>query len=184
MLDSLGDIVALGTSAATGGVFGAIGVGIQAVVKLFSDRQAAQRDIELRRLDIEELRESAKLAIEKAESEARGAAEVARINAQAEERRADADLQKASYEHDEMRYGGGKVDAIRGLMRPFITAYYMLLEAIVAGAVVYAAYKLQLKPTPDQIWTLVTTIVNSIVFLATMSVTWWLGSRPLRITGK
>lgn len=174
------ELLGIGASAASGGALGVIGVGLQSIFKWLDHKNERAYELEQRRLDIQELKETKALEIQETEARLRGEAAIASIELAKTETEADAAALQASYEHDKASYGGGFVDQVRGLMRPIITGYYAVLEAIVLGVLIWAAFSIGIKPTATEVWSLVIIIVNSVVFLAGLSVAWWFGSRPLR----
>lgn len=170
-----------------GGLIGLAGTALQAALKWAEAKQAAAREIELRRLDIEEKR----LDIEQAERLAQYQMEAARLAAGAAQARAEAEagreVQVASYASDRASYSDpegrpawvaallGVVDVVRGLMRPGITLYTLglltwigsLLHTATGGAIAGAA----------DLWQ---QIVLAVVSLTTTCVVWWFGSRQMR----
>ncbi|MDG9670869.1 hypothetical protein ONV78_24230 [Hahella sp. CR1] len=80
-------------------------------------------------------------------------------------------------------YGMWFVDAIRGLMRPLITVYLLVLATFVTlnisshlggvGAL-----------SPVELMILYKEAIAQMLFLTTTAVTWWFGSRPSSIRGK
>ncbi len=169
-----------------GGIIGLLGTGIQAMLRWGEAKQAAAREIELRRLDIEEKR----LEIEQAEKLAAVQLETARMQAgaaqAAAETTADRDIQLASYANDRAAYGIGPqhwlpamllgfVDVVRGLMRPAITVYTLGLMTWI-GVTMHAVSGGNI-PNAADLWT---QVVSGIISLTSTTVTWWFGSRQIR----
>lgn len=72
------------------------------------------------------------------------------------------------------------VDAIRGLMRPLITVYTLAIAtylAINVAALVGGLDSLQ----KDYVMQLYMRIIDDLMFLTMLAVSWWFGSRPNRI---
>jgi hypothetical protein len=69
------------------------------------------------------------------------------------------------------------VDALRGMMRPAITVYLMVVATILTlriGALVGGLESLN----PKALFALYQDVIQQIVFLTATAVTWWFGSRP------
>lgn len=69
------------------------------------------------------------------------------------------------------------VDVARGLMRPGITAFLLVIETLVAWHLYQLVHALGGVPA-DQAWPLLEQVILSVTFLASTAVTWWFGSRP------
>ncbi|WP_040728242.1 hypothetical protein [Thiomicrorhabdus sp. Kp2] len=171
-------------SAASGGLLGLFGTGI----KMWADHKAeeAKRTFELamRQADREEMQLEHDLHMKQVEAQANRDIAIANQNRLTTESQiagdvelAELNLRQTSYSNDKATYGGGFVDAIRGLMRPTLTLYFAVLMALIA-------YQL-MQITGQMIGTanaqyLLKEVINAIIFLATTSVTWWFGSRPVK----
>ena len=68
------------------------------------------------------------------------------------------------------------VDAVRSLMRPLITTYLLALTTYIAYLVNSKAGGIEALP-PSEIYALYSHIINQTMFLTTVAVTWWFGSR-------
>ena len=69
------------------------------------------------------------------------------------------------------------VDVARGMMRPGITMYLLIVES----AICYYLYQLVIKfevLTPEQALPLFISVIDTLSFLTATAVTWWFGSRP------
>ena len=69
------------------------------------------------------------------------------------------------------------VDAIRGVMRPVITIYLLIIGSYVAYQINAYVGGLSSLPT-NELLSLYRDIISQILFLLTTAVTWWFGSRP------
>ena len=69
------------------------------------------------------------------------------------------------------------VDAIRGLMRPLITIYLLILATVVTVKIGTTTGGLEALDTAIM-ETLYSDTISQIFFLVTTAVTWWFGSRP------
>lgn len=171
-------------SAASGGLLGLFGVG----VKMWASHKAEQAkyayDIAMRKADREEMSLEHQFKMKETEAQASRDIAVANQNRIATESQAAADVELAeidmrtqSYEMDKATYGGGFVDGVRGLMRPILTVYFAALMSVIT-------YKL-FEITGQMVGTataqfMLKEVINSCIFLATTSVTWWFGSRPVK----
>lgn len=170
-------------SAVSGGLLGVFGTG----VKLWADHKAEQAkqlfQLKMRQLDQEEMTLEHQLHMKTIEAEANRDIAVATQNRLATEAEAQADIEQAevkliqtSYNNDRATYGGGFVDAVRGLMRPTLTMYFAVLMALIAYQLFSLSTEIVSASTAQ---TMLTDIINACIFLATTSVTWWFGSRPV-----
>ena len=182
-------------SAAGGSFIGMIGTAIKGFQE-YKDRQTERRhELEMRRLDQEDMRLEAELAIKQTEAEYAGKAHLATVEGAIALDIAAAELQGKSYDNDQATYSKGVVntltgyfgnlmrallvfvDVARGLMRPGITVYLIVIESLIC----YQLYQLLLKfnaPPAEETMKLFIVVVNSVVFLTATAVTWWFGSRP------
>ncbi|KUJ73915.1 hypothetical protein AVO42_00395 [Thiomicrospira sp. XS5] len=165
------------TSAAGGGIIGVIGTGLQAWTTYKSEQLKMAHELKMRELDQAEITLEHSLKMQEVEATVKGQIAVAEQNRMQTETQVAGELQLASYQTDTAKYGGGFVDAIRGLMRPVLTLYFAILMALIA----YQLFMLndQFIGTATASY-LLKDLVNAAIFLATTSVTWWFGSRPVR----
>lgn len=182
-------------SAAGGSLIGMVGTAIKGFQE-YKDRQAQrQHDLEIRRLDQEDMRLEADLAIKQTEAEFAGKANLANIEGAIALDVAAAELQEKSYDNDKSTYSKqvmGKlsgfignlmrgllvfVDVTRGLMRPGITVYLMVIESIICYQLYQLLLEFDVLPA-EEAMKLFIVVVNSVVFLTATAVTWWFGSRP------
>lgn len=70
------------------------------------------------------------------------------------------------------------VDAIRGLMRPLITIYLLVIATFVTMKIGGYVGGLQGAMDPNELVTMYKDTIAQVMFLVTTSVTWWFGSRP------
>jgi hypothetical protein len=73
--------------------------------------------------------------------------------------------------------GNWLVDSIRGLMRPVITSYMLIIMSYIAYNISVMAGGFDALPL-GVILDLYQDIINQIMFLTVTCVTWWFGSRP------
>lgn len=69
------------------------------------------------------------------------------------------------------------VDAIRGLMRPIITTYLLVISSYLAYRIGTVVGGIESLPA-DDMFALYKEIISGVLFLTTVAVTWWFGSRP------
>ncbi|PIP98536.1 MAG: hypothetical protein COW76_20455 [Shewanella sp. CG18_big_fil_WC_8_21_14_2_50_42_11] len=181
----IGTILAGIGSAASGGLLGVFGTGI----KMWADHKAEQAkqafELQMRKLDQEEMTLEHSLRMKEVEAETKRDIAVASQNRLATEAQAAADVEqgemalvKSSYRMDKATYGGGFVDAIRGLMRPTLTLYFAILMAVISYQLMQINNGQWLDASEAQ--TMLRDVVNACIFLATTAVTWWFGSRPVK----
>jgi len=175
-------LTALFSSAAGGGLFGLIGTGIHSMLAVKQEQDKAKKEIEMRRLDLDELRlqndaADKRSATELALLQLRGQQDAAKAQADAAvtEMTTAKEIQLSSYAADTASYGGGAVDTVRGLVRPLITAYTLGLMTWIAW-LLYDATGGTIAD-PSVLWS---RVVEAILFLTITTCTWWFGSR---ITG-
>ncbi len=184
-------------SAAGGGFIGLIGTAIKGFQE-YKDRQAQrQHELDMRRIDQEDMRIEADLAIQQTEAEFAGKANLANIEGAIARDVAASELQATSYENDKATYSTGAtgtltgsisnlirgllvlVDVVRGMMRPGITIYLIVIESLICYQLYQLLLKFEVLPA-DEALKLFIVVVNSVVFLTSTAVTWWFGSRPNR----
>ncbi|MCG7868174.1 MAG: hypothetical protein JAY74_17645 [Candidatus Thiodiazotropha taylori] len=189
----ISEIVNIVGSAASGGLLGLAGTGIQALLKYFEVREERKTQIALRELDIREIEVERKLAMQQAEIDIEKIREQSAGDLAIMEERVAGEVMTASYEADRASYSLESVqrltgiwknlagfflavvDVVRGLMRPFITLYTLGLLTAIAWLLYKAAGGV--IPEMSALWL---EIVQAVILLSTTSVTWWFGSRQLR----
>lgn len=170
-------------SALSGGLLGLFGTGIKMLADYKSQESKRTFELDMRQADLDEMQLEHDLHMKEVEAQTHRDIAIAHQNRLTTESQVSGDielgelnLRQASYSNDKATYGGGFVDAIRGLMRPILTLYFALSMALIAyqlmqitGNIVGAANAQYLLKE----------VINAIIFLATTSVTWWFGSRPI-----
>lgn len=201
MLDFLHTLSGILGSGAIGTALGLIGVWVKGreereTLKLNNDFQLAMRKASQDEMQLEynlKLKLSAQEAAAeqaKAQTEADAARDVAATN-----------LQASSYDNDKASYFGSGlvglfkgwfgafvaamlalVDVVRGLMRPTITTYLLILTTFLS----YGLFKILAVSANlplDKAWELFDVLVKDIAMLTMTSVTWWFGTRPTTTRG-
>lgn len=175
-----------------GGATGLLGV----LLQRYFDNKKVKADIELTRLQLEAALKTRQTELEAQERMAGRAADAAALQATLEAQTREAEAAERSYqasvqadratyiapaaqEHSRVvRWAMGLVDAVRGLMRPGITAYTLYLLTAVMLWVRDLYVRTGLQMTPEQLHRLAMDTVGTIFYLATTCVVWWFGVRP------
>lgn len=100
----------------------------------------------------------------------------------------------ASYEHDQRRYATGKlsgfwqgamalVDVARGLMRPGLTVYLVVLTSLMYWQMVTLLEGIDGSFGAGDMMTIVRHIAVAVVYLTITCVSWWFGGRQLEKYG-
>ena len=170
-------ILSLAGSAAGGGILGVAGNWLKSRGERKLIKMQNEHAVSMRKLDQGEMRLEAELALQQIEATNKGKLALANVEAQRAFDVAATELQKQSYNADKATYGGGWVDKIRGLMRPTITVFLLIVTTYIAVTLTGILGGLDSLPS-DELFNLYITIINAIVFLTTTAVTWWFGTRP------
>lgn len=165
----------------SGGATGLLGSVVSNVADYFEDRAKRKHQVEMRKLDLEEMDREYSFQKSMAEKEHEAAVEESSY-----------DLQEKSYEHDAARYSDGLkiksiwlkamlvfVDLVRGLVRPGLTLFLIWLVWDTRKEVesVLSAAGLD-KISPEDALVTYGMIVDMILYMASMSMAWWFGTRP------
>lgn len=182
----MGAILGFFTSAAAGGVTGLLGVIASKIGDYFTVKQKNAFDLAMRDKD---------MAI--AQIEADREVTIAKDTNAANMEIAEAKVQEASYDADKAQYlthdmvehapssaqwivtiALGLVDFVRGMTRPGLTLYLCILTTIMylqMRAIVTMSG--QQAFTPADAVKVIVLIVDAVIYLTTVCVTWWFGSR-------
>lgn len=169
----------------SGGATGLLGIGIQR----WFDFKNRQQDIEITKLQLAN-------AIELAKLEADRATRVSEMDMEARFVEADAGVMQASFRHDAANYlspeaqkrkgwvGGfvitlmALVDFLRGVLRPGMTAYLCGLVTVMFFWVQSTSERYGMSLAPEQSFQMMMQIIVTILYVFTVSATWWFGTRP------
>lgn len=188
MLTLLGTLI---SGVLSGGATGLLGVLLQ---RWFDLRSKAQ-DLEILKLQHEQALALARIESERAAIRADADMYAADRAAEAREAAADAQALAASYGADRATYldpaaqrrsafaraGFALVDIVRGLIRPILTAYLVVL---CTWMFLWARELAGEQPlTPADALNIIGQIIATILYLTTACVLWWFGSRPPRQKG-
>lgn len=184
----------------SGGATGLIGVFFQR----FFDYKNKQQELELVKINNEHARQLAQMDVEKADRAAQAAEHVADAQAQAQVRGAELEAQAradeaaarayvASVDADRATYldAGTQsrskfarvmmtiVDSVRGLIRPVLTLYLVVLATFMfAWATNLATASGGSAIDAAKATEIVKSIIDTLLYLATTCVVWWFGVRP------
>lgn len=169
----------------SGGATGLLGV----LLQRYFDLQNKKQDIEALKLNLANSVELSKMESDRARLRAETDIQVAETDA-------DAKVLVASYEHDEAKYIDkeslrkpgkisalimlmmGFVDFLRGALRPGMTIYLCFLVSAMFAWVKNLADQYGIVMTPDQVISLITQIIATILYVFTTVTLWWFGTRP------
>ena len=165
-------IMGLASSSGLGVITGVIGNAVGRWQERKQQEQEARHEIEMRNLDLREMElqhsqqlELADKQIEQAETEGKIAADVA-----------DAEAFTQSIKAAQAPTGIAWVDAVRALTRPVITLYLLAVTTYTAVVVFSEVGGLSALPA-DRLLQTADLVIQQVLFLATVAVTWWFGTR-------
>lgn len=184
------DLITGGLSAIlSGGVTGLLGIGVQR----FFDWKAEQL-----KLQVQESRQAHEVAMTRANAEVMAQewaqrSKVAQIEADGRSDIADAGAFAASFQLEPRRYAEGKrpggwvgkagwllmvaVDFLRGIVRPALTVYLCALTTLIYFEASGLLERYGMVIPVDQAFSLVSRIIETILYLTTTCMLWWFGTR-------
>lgn len=188
------------SSIVSGGATGLLGV----LLQRFFDMKAKQNDLEILRVNNAHALAMAQMAIEQtkaewasreniASTEASARMEAAHIDAMARADEVEGSLQEASYKNDRATFLSGAVlksksrvvlwsmavvDATRGLVRPVLTAYLVAISHLMYLDMAQLLESKGAALEVSMVQQLVVQIISTLLYLATVAVVWWFGTRP------
>lgn len=172
----------------TGGATGLIGLGVSAFTKFKEAKEKNRHNEAMAHIDKETMEAEAKLAIQKVEIEGE-------IEQNIETTKAISQALSASYEHDKRAYATGKlggfgrvmmviVDFLRGIIRPGLTIYLVILTTIMYSTMVDLTEGLDAAFKADDATAILKQIVAMVLYLTSTCVTWWFGGRQMEKQSK
>lgn len=195
----LATIAGIFSTLLSGGATGLLG----AVFQRLFDYKAKQQDLELVKLNNQHAQELARIDADKAnrlaqsaekiaEEEAQSRLQMAEVDAQSKAEEAAARSYMASVESDRATYLDPKsqarskfarvmmtvVDSFRGLIRPVLTLYLVVIASMMFFWAKDMAAASGTAITGDKAYELVTKIVDTLLYLSSTCVVWWFGVRP------
>ena len=168
-----------------GGILGTIGQGVFSWLKR---RETQAHELAMREQDRLDMEAEAKLGLQQVELEGDKAIELAEAEgaqalrlaqtegATARDVAAQASL-RASYSHDKATYGGGFVDKLRGIVRPYVTLTNSTILSFLAF-MSYMSLEGELAAEVNQ------QIITTFLGLISLTITWWFGGRIIDKIGK
>lgn len=203
MFEILGTVL---SSILSGGATGLIGI----LIQRFFDLKSKDQDLKLIALNNKQALDLADKEIEKsaaewaarakiADREVSGRIEEAVQDTVAREAEAAALVQQASYAADRSTFLTGSVlrsksrvvlwsmalvDAARGLVRPVLTAYLTIVTYLMYRDMQNLLAQYGEKLPVSTVQDLLLQVISTILYLATVSVVWWFGTRPPSRTQK
>ncbi|MDH5573262.1 MAG: hypothetical protein OEY89_15985 [Gammaproteobacteria bacterium] len=171
------------SSVFTGGATGLLGLGISAFVKLKEISELNRHKESMAKIDKETMEAEANLAIRKVEIEGD-------IQQNIETTKAISAALSASYDHDKRAYATGKlgwfgrfmmvlVDFWRGIIRPGLTTYLVVLTSVMFYEMLDILNGLEAAFNADDAIGIVKQIVAMVLYLTSTCVTWWFGGRQM-----
>lgn len=189
MFDLLGMLV---SGVLSGGATGLIGVGIQR----WFDFKNRQQDIEIVKLNLANTVELSKLESDRARIQADVALQESDNQLEARIAETENESMQASFAADSAQYLDktaqrkkgwvanlvmlmmATVDFTRGMLRPGMTIYLCVLVTMMFTWVKQLASQYGLQMSAEQVITLVTQIIATVLYVFTTITLWWFGSRP------
>jgi hypothetical protein len=166
-------IVGLFSSSGLGAIVGAVGSWLnkreeRANLKLQFEHEQAMTELSIREVTLTQSHELqlADKQIQRAQAEGDIAAELSELQTFGE-----------SVKSGAKNTGIMFVDAVRGLMRPLITVYLLIVSSYIAyqvSALVGGVESL----SADELYDMYRDVISQLIFLTTVAVTWWFGTRP------
>ncbi len=177
-------LATLGTAGA-GGLTGLVGVGLKAWTQRGEAKAARAYDLEVRRLNMDEMKLEASLAVRRAEAEADSVIRQAEAEEAIAEEKGAAQIKIESYRHDAARYGRTKLgqvaDFVRALVRPVITAYFAYVLLRFDANLNRLLVGLDALPV-EELTRLYVLTVQTALYIATAVFLWWFGERAISKT--
>lgn len=161
------------TSTGAGGIIGVVGSWLTKREERKNIQLQFERDIKLAEIRKDEAKIEAEhelaiadMQIERAQVEGSVAIDQAKVEAFAE-----------GLKEQRKTYGIKAVDGIRGLMRPLITIYLLIIATLLTlkiNQLVGGLDSLEISHLKD----IYDSVIDQMLFLTATAVTWWFGSRP------
>ena len=148
-----------------GGVTGVVGAMASHVADFFKQKEANKHE-----------REMAELSLKERAMEFEQQAKIATVEAEKVTTLAAENSFQASFAADKASYGIWFVDLIRGLIRPGLTIYLIVLTNLIVAKIAFLE-SVMASLEQAQAFGLISDIINSILYLTTTAVLWWFGSR-------
>jgi hypothetical protein len=162
-------------SSGLGGIVGLVGSWLTKREERLSQEARFKHEVQMAEIRKEEARFEAEHELAMAEKQIERASVEGDIAITKEEVSAF----KESLKEQTLKYGGW-VDALRGLMRPVITVYLLIIASIIAFKLNNLTGGLETLADDQQtkMLSIYEEVINQVLFLTATAVTWWFGSRP------
>lgn len=177
----------------SGGATGLLGI----LIQRFFDARGKAQDIEVIRIQNQQALALAQLDMQRATQvatiQANAQTEAALQARMSAEAAADAQVQAASYGTDQAAYltpavlasgsrlarvAMGLVDFTRGMTRPLLTAYLVIVAHLMYRDMTRLMAERGQALTAAEVQALVLQVIGTLLYLATTAVVWWFGTRP------
>lgn len=135
-------------------------------IRLESEKQMAE--LRIKEQELEQAHELGMADKQMQRAEVEGALKIGEVEAAAF---------VASVKESGKKIGITFIDGVRGMMRPLITTYLLIVSTILAYKLNALVGGLQVLPA-DEVYKLYREVIQQIIFLTATAVTWWFGSRP------
>lgn len=182
------DLGSLLGNVATGGLLGAVGGIAQAGLQMWQDKQKADHETELKKLD--QVHDIARWAhdLELAKFESQAKTVLAEIDQSTKEFLADRTAMQASFDADKRAYATDAVtekfptlfaivDFVRGIIRPWITLYLDFVLTVLCIWVTYEMLHYYPKDAAASFPEVFKSLIEAIIFMSTTSTMWWFAAR-------
>lgn len=177
-MESILDVIGLGTTVASGGIFGFIGAITGAIAKHIQAKAAHKREIELRNWDMKMFDRQMEAKSQETENEIALTSSEGGWEGLSQSIQADASL---------AQHSGSIVNGIKSLFRPFLTTLLVCVTAyifhVMWTSLLTSDANILVIFTEVQIKDMLAYVIYSIVFATTTSIVWWFGDRALAPPG-
>tara|TARA_R110000822_G_scaffold154105_5_gene293597 strand:- start:818 stop:1369 length:552 start_codon:yes stop_codon:yes gene_type:complete len=171
-------ILSLVGSSFGGGLLGVFGTFIKSKSEYKNKKLDYDHSIAMHKADMESMKLEAQLKVDEIQLQNEGRLALANVEMERAQDVNDANIRQASYTNDKASYGNLFIDGVRGLMRPMITTYLLILMTYISYQINTIVGGVAGLPVA-KIWALYHELIIAIVFLTTTTITWWFGTRPV-----
>lgn len=167
------------TSLFAGGTTGLIGSIISRVADFKLEKMRFSHELEMTKVENEQIRLEAEFKFKVVDRESDAAEDVAASQALSASYRADSAAYLPKAKGPVSAFFMGFVDFLRGLIRPVVTLYLVVLTTLLAWELYDVIRMFEATPAmTDESMDLFNEIVNMVLYLTSASTLWWFGSRP------
>lgn len=169
ILETLG---ALASSSGLGAIVGVVGNSIGRWQEAKQQEAERKHEIQSRELDLKELEIQHSQELELADKQMQIAETEGKISADIKDAEAFTESQRNAFTPSGIKW----VDGVRSLMRPVISVYLLAVTTYTAVVVFSEIGGLEQLPA-DVLLSTAQQVIQQVLFLTTVAVTWWFGSR-------